>query len=103
MKLEEIKAIVERAGFSEEALMSLNLILEGAIKRGSMTVEEKKKALEIVDREIDSGNLEMEAVADIAMAFTDFVEEVDHVDETITHDLSEIERAAVEDMKKTAE
>lgn len=100
MKLEEIKAIVNKAGFSEVSLMALNLILDGAIKRGSMTAAEKKQALEIVDKEIDEGYLEMDAVADIAMAFTEFAEDVDQIDEMITNDLDEIERAAVEDMTK---
>lgn len=103
MKLEEIKAIVNKAGFSEVPLSVLNMILDGAIKRGLMTDVEKKQALEIVDKEIDEGYLEMEAVADIAMAFTEFAEEVDQRDEMITNDLNEIERAAVEDMTKTAE
>lgn len=100
MKLEEIKAIVNKAGFSETALMGLNLILDGAIKRGEMTSMEKKQALKIVDKEIDSGNLEMEAVADIAMAFTEFAEDVDQLDELLEGDLDAIERAAVEDMTK---
>ena len=100
MKLEEIKVIVNKAGFSKEALASLNLILDGAIKRKLMTAEEKKRALTIVDREIDVGYLEMDAVADIAIAFTEFAEDVNPVDDTLTNDLEEIERAAIEDMKK---
>lgn len=100
MKLEEIKAIVNKAGFSEVSLMALNLILDGAMKRGSLTTVEKKQALEIVDKEIDAGYLEMDAVADIAMAFTEFAQDVDQIDEMVTNDLEEIERAAVEDLTK---
>ena len=100
MKLEEIKAIVNKAGFSEQALMGLNLILDGAMKRGKMTEVEKKQALDIVDKEIDKGYLEMEAVADIAMAFTEFAEDVNQLDDILTGDLEEVERAAVEDLTK---
>jgi len=100
MNFEEIKKIVNRAGFSEISLLSLNALLDRAIKMGDMTSSEKKEALKIVDKEVDEGNLDIDMVADIAIAFTELAEDVDEFDEFLTNDMEEIEKAVVEDMEK---
>jgi len=76
MDIEEVKEIIDRAGFSEEAKKVMDEIFEKAIKRGGLELEEKQKLLEIVDFETERANLEADVLEEIALALEGFATDV---------------------------
>ncbi len=91
MKIEEIKKIVDSVNFSKDAKLQLDSLLESALIRGDLSEQEKKFALEIVDKEIEKGKLDIDNLADVAMAFSEMADDVDMVEEIVSEDLSEID------------
>lgn len=102
MDLQQVKEILNKAGFSEESLEVMNGIFDEAIKRGYLTKEEKEKLLGIVDVEIEAANLEADAMEEIAMALESFAGEVDQAIDKTAEDLKIAEENLLNDIKEAA-
>jgi intein-encoded DNA endonuclease-like protein len=76
MELQKVKDLINMVGFSEEAKKEMNEILDGAIQRGGLTLDEKQKLLKLVDLEIEKSNLEIDTLEEIALALEGYVTDV---------------------------
>lgn len=92
MDLQQVKDTLNKAGFSEESLKALNQVLDQAIARGSISQEEKTKLLGIIDVEIDSANIEADAMEDVALALESFADDVDRATDKAAEDLENIDK-----------
>ena len=102
MNLQQVKEILNKAGFSEESLKVINEILDGAIKNGYITKEAKDKLLGIIDIEVEAANLEADAMEEVAMALESFASEVDKAVDKTGEDLESIDKNLLDDVKETA-
>lgn len=102
MNLQQIKEILNKAGFSEESLKVINKILDEAIKGGYLTKEAKNKLLGIIDVEVEAANLEADAMEEVAMALESFAGEVDKAVDKTEKDLESVDKTLLEDIKTTA-
>lgn len=102
MTLQQVKDILNKAGFSEESLKVINEVLDEAIKNGYLTKEAKDKLLGIIDVEVEAANLEADAMEEVAMALENFASEVDKAVDKTEQDLESIDKGLLEDVKETA-
>ena len=102
MNLQQVKEIINKAGFSEESLRLMNEILDEAIKNGYLTKEAKDKLLGIIDIEIEAANLEADAMEEVAMALESFAADVDRAVDKTSDDLESIEKDLGDDIKEIA-
>jgi len=102
MNLQQVKEILNKAGFSEESLKVINEILDGAIKNGYITKEAKDKLLGIIDVEVEAANLEADAMEEVAMALESFASEVDKAVDKTGEDLESIDKNLLDDVRETA-
>lgn len=102
MNLQQIKEILNKAGFSEESLKVINEILDEAIKNGYLTQEAKDKLLGIIDVEIEAANLEADAMEEVAMALKSFADEVDRAVDKAVEDLESVDKDLLDDIKEAA-
>ena len=102
MNLQQVKEILNKAGFSEESLKVINEILDGAIKNGYITKEAKDKLLGIIDIEVEAANLEADAMEEVAMALESFASEVDKAVDKTGEDLESIDKNLLDDVRETA-
>lgn len=102
MNLQQVKEILNKAGFSEESLKVINEILDEAIKNGYLAKETKDKLLGIIDVEIEAANLEADAMEEVAMALESFAGEVDKAVDKTEKDLESVDKTLLEDIKTTA-
>ncbi len=79
MNLQQVKELVNNAEFSEEASKAINEILDKAIERGYLTVDEKDKILKIIDIEIETASIKADTLEKIASALESFADEIDMV------------------------
>lgn len=73
MNMTDLKQILNSAGFSQTTLEGINQILE----KGSLTEEDKKSLLKLVDNEIETRKIEAQFHEDMAIALESLVQEVD--------------------------
>ena len=92
MNLQQVKEILNKAGFSEESLKVINEVLDEAIKNGYLTKEAKDKLLGIIDIEIETANLEADAMEEVAMALESFAADLDRAVDKASEDLESIEK-----------
>jgi len=102
MNLQQVKEILNKAGFSEESLKVINEVLDEAIKNGYLTKEAKDKLLGIIDIEIETANLEADAMEEVAMALESFAGEVDKAVDKTEEDLKSTDKDLLDDVKETA-
>ena len=102
MTLQQVKDILNKAGFSEESLKVINEVIDEAIKNGYLTKEAKDKLLGIIDVEVEAANLEADAMEEVAMALENFASEVDKAVDKTEQDLESIDKGLLEDVKETA-
>jgi len=102
MNLQQVKEILNKAGFSEESLKVINEVLDGAIKNGYLTKEVKDKLLGIIDIEVEAANLEADAMEEVALALENFASEVDKAVDKTEKDLESVDKGLLEDVKETA-
>jgi len=102
MNLQQVKEILNKAGFSEESLKVINEILDEAIKNEYLTKEAKEKLLGIIDVEVEAANLEADAMEEVALALESFAEEVDKAVGKTEKDLESIDKGLLDDIKETA-
>jgi hypothetical protein len=77
MDLNNLKEQINKAGFSEEAIASLNLILEGVTTGENLSEEDRGKIAEIVDQEIEQAEIQASIMEEIAFALEEYAGEVD--------------------------
>jgi len=102
MNLQQVKDILNRTGFSEESLRVINEVLDEAIKNGYLTKEAKDKLLGIIDIEVETANLEADAMEEVAMALESFAGEVDKAVDKTEKDLESVDKGLLDDVKETA-
>lgn len=77
MELKNLKEQISKAGFSAEALASLNLILDAAIARGSLAKEDQAKMTAIVNKEIEQSKMQASVMEEIAFGLEEYAGELD--------------------------
>ncbi len=102
MNLQQVKEVLNKAGFSEESLKVMNEVLDEAIKNGFITKEAKDKLLGIIDVEIEAVNIEADAMEEVAMALESFANEVDKAVDKTEKNLESTDKDLLEDIKETA-
>lgn len=101
MNLQQIKEILNKAGFSEESLKVINEVLDEAIKNGYLTKEAKDKLLGIIDVEVEAANLEADAMEEVALALENFASEVDKAVDKTEKDLESVDKGLLDEVKET--
>jgi heterodisulfide reductase subunit C len=102
MNLQQVKEILNKAGFSEESLKVMNEVLDEAIKNGYLTKEAKDKLLGIIDIEVEIANLEADAMEEVAMALESFADEIDKAVDKTEKDLESTDKDLLDDIKDIA-
>lgn len=102
MNLQQVKEILNKAGFSEESLKVMNEVLDEAIKNGYLTKEAKDKLLGIIDIEVETANLEADAMEEVAMALESFADEINKAVDKAEKDLESTDKGLLDDIKDTA-
>lgn len=102
MNLQQVKEILNKAGFSGESLKVINEVLDEAIKNGYLTKEAKDKLLGIIDIEVEAANLEADAMEEVALALENFASEVDKAVDKTEKDLESVDKGLLDDVKETA-
>jgi len=102
MNIQQVKEILNKAGFSEESLKVINEVLDEALKNGYLTKEAKDKLLGIIDIEVETANLEADAMEEVALALENFASEVDKAVDKTEKDLESVDKGLLGDVKETA-
>lgn len=98
--LQNIKGQIEQSQLSEDAKKVIDGILAQAVARGSVTQEEKKKILDIIDLETDQAELEADTRQEIAETLETFVSDVDSASKTASDDLDSLDKQTKEESNK---
>lgn len=77
MELKALKGQMNKAGFSEDALASLNSILDVAIVKGSLSGEDQGKLQAIINKEIEQSKMQASVMEEIAFALEEYAGELD--------------------------
>src|SRR3989304_3622313 len=100
MNLQQVKEILNQAGFSEESLAVMNQTLDEAIKNGFLSKEGKEKLLGIIDVEIEAANIEADAMEEVALALESYANEVDQALDKTTQDLEATDKDLLADIQE---
>jgi DNA-directed RNA polymerase sigma subunit (sigma70/sigma32) len=98
--LQNIKAQIDQSQLSDDAKRVLGNILAQAMTRGSVTGEEKKRILDIIDLETDQADLEADTRQEIAETLETFVSDVDSASQTASDNLNSLDKQAKEESDK---
>jgi len=90
MDLTQLKEKVDSMGFSPEAQAKLDEILNAAITAGSLSEENKKSILAIIDVEIEGAKIEADVLEEMSLALSDFASSVDNAGEGMEEAVDEI-------------
>lgn len=78
MELQNLKEQLNKAGFSAEALASLNSILDTAIAAGgTISEEDQGKMQSIIDKEIEQSKMQASVMEEIAFGLEEYAGELD--------------------------
>lgn len=102
MNLQQVKEILNKSGFSEESLEVMNKVLDEALENGYLTKEAKDKLLGIIDIEVETANLEADAMEEVALALESFASEIDKAIAKTEEDLKSIDQGLLDDVKEIA-
>ena len=103
MDLQQIKDILNKAGFSEESLKVINGVLDGAIERGFITEDEKAKLLGVIDIEIEAASIEADAMEEVAAALELFADEIDKAIEKTEKEIERVGEVLLSDIKEAVD
>jgi len=101
--LQNIKSQIEQSQLSEEAKRVVGGLLAQAITKGSITQDEKKKILDIIDIETDQAELEADTRQEIAETLETFVSDVDSASKTASESLDDLDKQAKAESQKLQE
>lgn len=77
MELQELRQKLSEAGFSEEVATKLDGILERAVASGALSEADKAEMMELIDIDIEAGNLEADAMENMALMLDSYVSETE--------------------------
>ncbi len=77
MDLQTLRQKLSEAGFSEEVTAKLDAVLMNATTQGVLTDQDKTVLMEIIDIDIEAGNLEAEAMENMAILLDSYANEAD--------------------------
>lgn len=77
MELQELRQKLSEAGFSAEVATKLDGILERAVASGALTEDDKAEMMELIDIDIEAGNLEADAMENMAVMLDSYVNETE--------------------------
>ncbi len=101
--LQNIKDQIQQIQLSEDAKKVIDGLLVQAIARGSVTQDEKKKILDIIDLETDQIELEADTRQEIAETLETFVSNVDSASQTASDNLDDLNKQAKAESQKLQE
>ena len=79
MTLQDLKNQLNQAKFSEEITSKLNAILDQAILQNNLSQEDKQKMLDIINLDIEAGNLEADTLENLSLALNSYANEIEHI------------------------
>jgi len=79
MELQNLKEQINKAGFSQDALASLNSILDKAIATGSFSEEDRGKMSKILDGEIEQSKTQAAVMQEIVFGLESYANELDQI------------------------
>jgi hypothetical protein len=82
MELQELRQKISEAGFSEEVAKKLDEILGRAVTSGALGKEERAQMMELIDIDIEAGNLEADAMENMVTMLDSFVFEAEGLAKT---------------------
>lgn len=77
MNLQELKQKLSEAGFSPEIAEKLEAILSRAIYVGTLSELDKTQMMELIDIDIEAGNLEADAMENMAIMLDSYADETE--------------------------
>jgi len=77
MNLQELKQKLSEAGFSPEIAEKLDEILAKAILAGALSEADKAQLMELIDIDIEAGNLEADAMENMAIMLDSYADETE--------------------------
>lgn len=77
MNLQELKQKLSEAGFSPEIAEKLEAILSKAISAGTLSELDKTQMMELIDIDIEAGNLEADAMENMAIMLDSYADETE--------------------------
>ena len=77
MNLQELKQKLSEAGFSPEIAEKLEAILSKAISTGTLSELDKTQMMELIDIDIEAGNLEANAMENMAIMLDSYADETE--------------------------
>jgi hypothetical protein len=77
MELQELRQKISEAGFSEEVAKKLDEILGKAVVSGSLSPADKAAMMELVDIDIEAGNLEADTMENMAIMLESYASETE--------------------------
>lgn len=77
MNLQELKQKLSEAGFSPEIAEKLEAILSKAISVGTLSELDKTQMMELIDIDIEAGNLEADAMENMAIMLDSYADETE--------------------------
>lgn len=77
MNLQELKQKLNEAGFSPEIAEKLDAILSKAVTAGGLSEADKAQMMELIDIDIEAGNLEADAMENMAIMLDSYADETE--------------------------
>jgi len=77
MDLQKMKDDMNNAGFSPEAMVAINAIMDRAIKRGKLEKDENDDLCGIIELEVEAAKIEINARKQMISALDDFADSVE--------------------------
>lgn len=100
--LQNLRNAIDQTPFSEDVKKELLAIVDKAIARGgTISAEEKKKLLDVIDLDLDRNELDKEASEEVTELLGNFEAEVDNAAQTAADNVESIQKE--EQDKQTAE
>ena len=91
MDLNKLKEQLNKLGFSPEALIKINEIMDRSIEFGSVSAADKERLLSIIDLEIEASDIEADALEEVALALDEFVNGVDNSEDMASDEYKSLE------------
>jgi len=77
MDLQTLRQKLSQSGFSEEVALKLDEIMGRVVMEGNLSDQNKTAMMELIDLDIDAGNLEAEAMENMAVLLDSYASEAD--------------------------
>lgn len=98
MKLQQFKEEINKINFSQDALKTMNDILDGAIAKKEITNDQKNKLSEIIKLEADASNTLADALKEFSQSIKEYDDELGKIAEDQQKNMKKIEDDFSSDM-----